>query len=167
MEAQIKFSKESLKEAVKNKDIQSIAKSVFKAMAYTQTVAEIVKPIQQEIIDFYKFEIAAKWREPKYRFEGDVLINRPDDMYLADDTDCNIYYEETHKKYLSAGFKLKEKGYCPLLIAEDLERKVKRAFVDSLEEYIGMNADDLICSGLKHYKAYIEINLRMFAPYCK
>jgi hypothetical protein len=154
---------ETIKTMVNESHLINAAKTVFTAIAYEQTVAEIIKTKQMEVISFFKFKSAPEWQEKlKNKKVLPELITRPEDMYLASDEDFNLYLNEMHKFHKESGFKVK-KNYCPLLVAESLTREAKRAFVDLLEPFTGISFDGLICSGLKNYHKYIDLNLSLFA----
>lgn len=139
-----------------DESLKTLAANILNCRAYEQTVSAIISPKQQEIIDFYKFEVLAKWH-------GDgapTIVDNKDHLYLASDEDFNIYIKEMHNFYLEQGFNV-EFGTCPLLVAESLTRLAKHAFCDALAAYTKLDTDDVLCSGVETYKEYIELNLSL------
>jgi hypothetical protein len=67
------------------------------------------------------------------------------------------------KVYVNVNLLPTKDGNCPLLEAESLERDAKQAFIDALEPYTGLSVHRLLCSGLKTYDKYIDLNLSLFA----
>ena len=152
-----KLTVETIKAMHTDKVMVALAKNLFTAMAYEQTIADLVKPKQQEVVSFYKFQVA----EENKKFGRETISNK-DHMYLASEEDFTIYMNEMHKFYIANGFKV-ELGVCPLLQAESLTRTAEQAFVNASQQYTGLNVHNLICAGMKHYREYIELNLKMFA----
>ncbi len=139
--------------------LQTLAKAVFMAMAYTQTVRETIEPKQQEVIDFYKFKVDQQWRD----IEVGTIITNHKQLYLAHPDDWQLFQREMDKKYVEVNLIPTKPGNCPLLEAESLERDTKRYFIDGLEPYTGLSFDRLISSGLDNYRKYIDLNLTIFA----
>ena len=78
------------------------------------------------------------------------------------DADFKIYNEETHKKALEAGFKIK-KDYCPLLIAENLLIEAENNLIDTFEEITGIKRDDILNLDLR--KKYLDLTLSLMSQY--
>lgn len=156
-------SAEEVKKMISDPDCIKVVNALFEAVAYAETVRDVIEPKQQELIDFYKFETADMWTE-KYG-EPKRVITKYDHLYLATDEDSNLLYKEMHKVHLELGFKV-EMNYCPLLIAEDLVRKVKVQVADFLEPYMGVSYDQ-ISYNLDRYKKYFELVMTMFAGVVK
>jgi hypothetical protein len=156
---------ESVTSMVKDETMISLAKSLFQAIAYVETVKAVIAPKQQEIIDRHQFKTAPIWD----KFEGGRTITKESDMFLASDEDFQIYLDEMDSFHNEKGFQKISKDHCPLLMAESLLRDVQRGFVDSTKPYTGMDADMLLCSrnGLANYKTYIDLHLNLFAPTIK
>lgn len=154
---------DEVKKMTSDQDCIKVVNALFEAVAYAETVRALIEPKQQELIDFYKFETADMWTE-KY---GDPkrIITKYDHLYLASDEDSDLLYKEMHKVHLELGFKV-EMNYCPLLIAEDLVRKVKVQVADFLEPYMGMSYDQISYS-LDSYKMYFDLVMTMFAGVVK
>jgi hypothetical protein len=158
------FSVQKVKEMTQDQNLIKAATAVFQAMAYEQTVREVIAPKQKEVIDFFKFKVAPDNLD-LCDFE---TITRYEDLYLVSTEDIQIYIKEMDLFHREKGFKKPSPDHCPLLIAESLTRDTKEVFVDLLEPFTGLSFHQLICAGLnKAYKPYIDLNLSLFAPLVK
>lgn len=137
------------------------AKAVFLAMAHTETVRPIVEGYQRELIAYMRPMVASKWRERM----GDKEITDIKHTYLMDDNDAKWYYAECDKKAAENGFKTPGPGYCPLLMAENLQIKAEAVLVDCMGERFGMTRHNLLCAGLDKYKQFISLSLKLLAPF--
>lgn len=151
----------SLKDLVNDENNIKVMRSLFQAVAYCEVVRGVIGPKQQEIIDFYRFEIDEKWIKAG---DTDKRITSEKRMYLASEEDFQIYLNELEKFYYSeeCPFKPKEKGNCPLLEAESFVRDVKRDVAEFFKDYFGFGYDE-ISRSLQNYKEYYELLMTMFA----
>lgn len=150
------------------------AETCFAAMAYTQTVAPVIEAIQQKVLDANKYawdfeSVSGGVENPKRDFAEFVAkhgeyCSREFDTYLIGDANLSHYIDECHKEYLLAGFDVKH-GYCPKLIAESLERDAKRALIDALQPITGVTSE-MATRSLKRYREFVELSLRLMAPFC-
>jgi hypothetical protein len=147
-----------------NAELIKAAETVFLAMTYTESIRPSVEKIQQDLVDFWKMEVSPKWRDSRGLPEGNI-IDTPNHVYLASDEDARLYYLDLDDAYKKAGYKDLKAGYCPLLIAESLQREAERLLVESSKYIHKMDADDVICSGMKNYKQLIELTLKLCAPF--
>lgn len=133
-------------------------KDYFIAEAKYKTTEPIIKEIQEKLLS-----------EIKYRNrETGVVITQSKETWLMSDSDFDKYYAFLYPRYLEKGFNPKY-GYCPLLIAEDELRKAGKKLIDAVYPITGLAAKDIINSkdgkGLKHFKEFIDVTLRLFVPY--
>lgn len=154
------ITKQTLKDITKDYAVITAAETIFIAMAYEQTVREQLEPIQQEEVEFWKFEVC----EDMKRFEPETLITDFKMMYLASEEDRKLYWTCMNEHHNRLGFKKKSKDHCPILVAESQTRDAKRLLIDVLEPFTGINEDHLI-GCMKHYKEYIELHLNLLAPF--
>jgi hypothetical protein len=138
-------------------DMKQAAKNVFMAMAFTQTIKPIVEGYQHKILNEMQF---------KDKYTGDIITN-PFNDYLMSADDFNTYLRMCNYERIKAGLKVKSAEYCPLLVAEDLQRQAERVFVETMEPITHLTADKVLCSkdGLANYKKLIDLSLRLLAPY--
>ncbi|NQU52162.1 MAG: hypothetical protein HQ522_06440 [Bacteroidetes bacterium] len=151
---------ETLKKMTADPDCIKVVNALFEAVAYTETVSDIIEPKEQEVVSFYQFKVAQKNLE---RWpEDDKIIDSPSRMYLSDDEDFEIYLKEMNKFHNEMGFKNKSPDNCPLLEAESLVRTVRIQVCNFLEPYIQIKYSD-ISGTLKGYKAYYDLIMKIFA----
>ena len=144
-----------------DKDCLSVVETLFKAIAYCETIRDIVEPKQQEVVDFFKFKV-----KPEYVERGrEEIISKPSQLYLVDESDWGVYDREMIAFFKEKGLKHKE-GCCPLLEAESLVRETKKCVADVLEPFTGISHNRLSYS-LKSYERYFDLQMRLFAPKIK
>lgn len=164
------LTNESVAQMVSDKDNIKVMQSLFEAVAYQETIRSIIEPLQQEIVDKYKFKTSQEWVDKRASVNEDfterVVITTPKHMYLADDDDFNIYLKELERGYERVKCLPKKKGNCPLLEAESFVRDVKREVADYFEPYTGMNYNQISYS-LESYKKYFDLLMQLFAPKIK
>lgn len=143
-------------ENIKNLDADIIqaGKELFEAKARTETVKEIIIPLQKKVLKRHQFT-AEKMRE-----EGEETILNPDHTYRLSDEDFNTYLDDIHEEHHKAGFKCK-RNYCPLLKAENEEVKASRKLIDSAEKLTGIKNEDVY--KLDQRREYIDLLLSLIA----
>jgi hypothetical protein len=138
-------------------DMKQAAKTVFIAMAFTETIRPIVEDYQQKILNELK---------PKDVYRNEVITN-PKYSYQMNDSDFQVYLKRCNEERIKAKLHVESEEYCPLLVAEDLQRQAERSFIDIMEPITHLSADKVLCSkdGLDNYKKLIDLSLRLLAPY--
>ena len=134
-----------------------VAFAVMTAMACESAIRAIVEPIQQEVIDAFRF----------INQETGEEINNSRQMYMASDEDFRLYMADTRRLYRDKGIQPENPDHCPLLVAEDLTRKAKQNMIDYCEQYTGIGHSDLFYDFPNDYNNYIDLTLRFFAPKVK
>jgi len=157
-----------LKEFKPTQDQVSAARAVFVSMAYADTVREVVEEYQKEFLDTFKPE------NKKFPRHNVKIITRLSDTYLMNDFDFDLYLDwcedkaKEHKLTLKSNkFGIIERGYCPLLAAEEVQRQAEHLLIESMESITGLTLHKIICSGLENLRKYIDLTLRLLAPYVK
>ena len=154
----------------------SAAKAVFMAMAYTESVREVIEPVQKRLLqeNHYKIDFNTFTRtERDYEHMKEEVGEYCRDwkyLYLIFDKDMTDLMNKAHYQYTRVlGFEVEKVGYCPLLCAESLERDAKRLLVDIMQPVTGLTAEDVLCAphALENYKKLIDLTLRLLSPYCK
>lgn len=135
--------------------MREAAKEVFTAMAYTKTIRGIVEPYRNRIL----VEIKA------VNVETGEPVTKDFDAYLMSDEQFNLYVKRCNEERIKAGLKVECEGYCPLLVAEELERKAKRALIKALNPITGVDVDGLLCLGMDNYHKYVDLSLRLMASF--
>lgn len=144
------------------------AKNVFIAMAYTETIRPIVEGYQKKVLNFFQFKNNGELKRLSKRFpeiKERVILN-PKESYLLDDEDFKIYLAECNIEREKAGLKVDNPDFCPLLVAESLERDAKRCLVETMETITGIETS-ILTGHLEEYKKVVDLTLRLLAPYCK
>jgi hypothetical protein len=158
---------DEVKKMTSDPDCIKVVNALFEAIAYTETVKALIEPKQQEVVDFFKFEISPK-RVALYKkrgFDMPLIIDSPRNLYEASAEDCELYYKEMHKIHRELGFDV-ELHYCPILIAENMVSDLKKEVCDFLEPYMGIKYEQISYS-LDFYRKYFELVMTMFAPTVK
>lgn len=138
------------------------AETLFASMAAVQTIRPIVQKIQQEALS------NGSYRHKAENSDLGEFVTNISHTYLMSDEDFDKYLTVINAEYLKEGFTV-EPGYCPLLIAEDNERKAKRLLIDVMEPITKIKSDDLYCS--KNWKenvqSFIDLTLRLLSPFVR
>lgn len=147
------LTKKDLKQITSDSKVIEAAENVFITKAYRQTVEAIVNPKKREVLQKYTNE------------RGEKIIN-PEYDWTLNDNDFQEYQNEMHTFYLQQGLNVSF-DYCPLLIAEDNETKAEHALIKALEPYTGIAKNDIFTTpkALKIYYKYIDLNLKLLAPF--
>lgn len=139
------------------------AKAVFICMAAVETVRPVVEGYQKNILAFWKFQPAKEWRKN----ESNEPILEPNRAYLLSENDFRLYMADIRDEQKKAGLKTDNPDNCPLLVAESGLRKAKAVLIDVMEPMTGFTVDKMLCAGMEVYDKYIELTLRLLAPYVK
>jgi hypothetical protein len=155
------MNKTQLKNFKPSQEMIDAAITVFQAKAYTELVKPVVEAYKQQIVDAHCFQY-----DPKHVIKGVRLhtlgrITKTMDMWLANDDDANEYYRLCDLAKKEAGFTDLEPGYCPLLVAEDLERQANCALSDLMQPVTGIDHRNLPKVDLLNRLE--DINLRFMA----
>lgn len=138
---------------------------VFKAMAWVDVIKPVVEGYQKEILSRHQWHIAKEWSEK--RGSPDRIILEPTNSYLLEDEDFQTYLQECHVARAKAGLKVDNDDFCPLLVAENLLNKAKNVLIDVMSTTTGIEHDDLFHHGLEDYNKYIDLTLRLLAPFLR
>lgn len=143
------------------------AQTVFMAMAYTKTIEPIVRRYESEILKKHQWTNKGEIeRLAKHNLtEVEKVILNPGHSYLLSDEDFLIYNSECNEARKAAGLKVESEEFCPLLVAENLERQAKRAFIDAMEETTKVKFDDLFKNFPEDYNKYLDLSLKLLAPF--
>jgi len=140
----------------------SIANTVFKAMAYEQCVRPIVEGYQRRILADLQSPPALDYGDDS---SAPKIVLEPKHSYLLPDDVFKVYHARCQKARDAAGFKVDHPDKCPLLIAEHLVIQAKQALIEEMEPVTGLSLDMLTQAGLDNYHQYIELTLKLLAPF--
>jgi hypothetical protein len=140
------------------------AEAVFMTKAYADMIRPIVRGYQQEILDYEKYEYDEKQFERRGKTPKD-WIKKPGDTYLMRDNDFQHYLKRCRQEQEKAGLKTDSPEQCPLLVAEDQERKAINLLIEAMIPITGIDSHKLLCSGMDNYDEYVNLTLRLLAPF--
>ncbi|GGI90543.1 hypothetical protein [Legionella impletisoli] len=134
------------------------AKNCLAQQAWYETILPTIKCIQREVL--------LKLRPLDKRTKE--IITDPDNAWKMSDDDFKDYEALLHGRYIKEGFKVKF-GYCPLLISERELTQSKKILIDTMEPITALQSMMIINArnGLKLFDDFVEITLRLIAPYIK
>ena len=133
------------------------AETVCKAIAFYEVTRKRIEPRQQYVLELIK-AVDKRTGEP---------VRKADHTYLMADNQFKEYLEEMRTEFKNLGYtddKYIKDDYCPLLVAQDMVRQAKQALIISMEDVTGLPYDQVALS-LDVYDKYIELTLRLLAPY--
>jgi len=138
------------------------AEAVFAAMANVQTIEPIVQGYQTAILAKHRFA-----PDPELtRFASEIILD-PKEAFLLKDADFKVYNAECLAERDRLGLKVDKPEFCPLLVAEDLQRKAEHWLVEAMKPVTGLDLDRLLCAGVEELKKYIDLALRLLAPFVR
>jgi hypothetical protein len=117
------------------------AEAVFVAMAYVESIRPTVEAYKAEVFakfDFFPAEKLSERMGCDLKPNGAILHEK--DCWLAmktsdDQETLAPYWKALHERHLAEGFKVKEVGYCPLLMAEHSEREARWALTAAFRPF--------------------------------
>jgi len=133
------------------------------ALAVTQTVADIVKPIQSEVLTDFNFfnDLSVKHGLERER------ITDPNDLYLSEDEEqVAAYYAAVDQRLRADGVKPDEMPaeHCPLLVAEHEQTLAENALIVAAARMMDVDEPEnfnhrLLCqsNGLEMRQEFIDI----------
>ena len=142
-------------------------------MALVETVTPVVQGYDREILQEMK---------PTSRYTGE-LITDPNRGYEMPDAEFKIYLfkmreqQTEHPDIIAIVNSIRiawgmkpidfegDPDYCPLLVAEDMQRIAKRQLIDAMESITALEADKVLCSGLDNYEKLVDLSLELLAPF--
>lgn len=157
------------------------ANCLILAMAYTQTIRPELEKIQQDVLNKFRYKweldkVCGKQDQKRSIDEFEEFTQRHGeycktwfDTYLISDKDFSHCLTEYHARFTQKGFKVKEFGFCPLLVAESIEREARGLLIDEMEPVTGIKYDDFFrtTKWKENMDKYIDLTLRLLSPYLK
>ena len=137
------------------------------ALAFTQTIANAVKPIQSEALAGFEFFNDLSIRHGAER----ERITDPDRLYESEnERDILAYYAAVDQRLKADGIKPQDMPaeHCPLLVAENDQIKAEWALIAAAAQMLGDDDPEsfnhrLLCqtSGLEKRHEFIELTARL------
>lgn len=109
----------------------SLAYAVAVAQAFAQCERERVDAYIEPMFQSFSFHARADWG-------GDLLTKAKQAYLCGDEAGIAKFYAEADKLHRIHGFK-GEAGYCPALVAEEIQRKAERAILEAGSEFLGVD----------------------------
>lgn len=148
---------------VPTKTMIRAAEMVFATMAIVGTIRPVVEKYQAEILARGQWRVSEKFDGT--RMGDDEVIVDPNLSYLMAEEDFALYHAQCKEARALANLKVEQEDQCPLLVAEDMQRKAEHALIEAMEPVTGLTVHKLLCAGMAKYKEYVELNLRLMAPF--
>ena len=139
------------------------AETVFLTMAFVQTIRPVVLEYQASILALGNWKIAPRFAD---RLGSEVILD-PKMSYLMTSANFALYEQKCKLARVVARLHVAKEDQCPLLVAEHLARQAEQALVDAMSEITNLSVDKLLSSGQDQYKQFIELTLKLLAPYVK
>lgn len=139
----------------------SAAETVFLAKTLLALIEPIVTAYQRDILRRGQWKTAPQFGEGSEQF----VVTDPKNAWLLSDADFAVYDAQCKAARVSAGLYVENPEQCPKLVAEDHVRLAERELVNALQPATKLSADDLLISGMKNYKNYVETSLKLMAPF--
>lgn len=134
----------------------STACTLFLAKAFTETIRPIVEGYRKKILDDMKPHTSDGRLITEIEFDwtmGDVLFAE--------------YHARCKKERDAAGLTVENDEHCPLLVAEELERRAQHAFLDAMVPVTKMNWVDVLSSrkGIENLNTLLDLSMKLMAPF--
>jgi len=154
------MSNEDMKNFKPNSEMLESAEVVFLSMAYVETIKPIVENIQKKVLNKHKFKVAKKYRN----YEKDKIITEEKYSYLMSNEDFKIYHNECRTLEDEKGLKVSNPEFCPLLVAENEQRKAENLLMNSFKVITGLDTDDINMS-LDNRKKFLDLTLGFMSQF--
>jgi len=130
--------------------------ALMAAKAAVQTIEPVVTAYQKEVlsrnqwtnkgeVERHLLRLATKGADIDIHVEERVITD-PRHTYQLSDQDFDCYLLQVRVEQEKAGLKTESPEHCPLLVAEEVERKACREFLESMSPITQMSFDDVICA---------------------
>jgi len=138
------------------------AERLFTAMAYVALIQPIVIAYKSSILAKGQWHIRAEYCEHL----GQGAITDPGQAYLMSDEHFAEYDARCKAARKVSGLYVKHDDECPLLAAETNVIQAEHALIDEFRSVTNLTAQQMICAGFVQYKEFVDLTLRLMAPFC-
>lgn len=143
----------------------SAAEALFMAMALEQTVRPIVRAYQEKILAEAQWSTDPHWLD--HGMESFVILD-PKDAFLMSNANFAEYDARCKVERIAAGLHVDDPEQCPLCVADHTVALAKHALIEEMTAITpNVTANRLLCAGMEKYDEFIELTLRLLAPFCK
>ena len=138
------------------------AQLVFLAMTLVAKIKPIVEKYRKEILEKHQFRIAKKY--VALGLEDQTILD-PKDAFQLEDPDFLTYHVECKQARDAAKLHVDDEEFCPLLVAEHDVTKAEHVLIEAMTPATNVKLDQLFNHGIDDYKKYIELTLKLLAPF--
>ena len=110
--------------------------AVLLAQAVADVEQERCDKIKRKLLAEREYFVAERWN----RLKTPARVTDPNLAYLMGDADAAEYYAALDAAYATAGYKL-EPGYCPALIAENVQVQAENAMIVAAGKWFSQFVD--------------------------
>ena len=135
---------------------------VFRSMAWEATIRPIVEGYQRKILADLNSAPEIDYREDK---TAPKIVLEPKHAWLLPKKTFMVYHVRCNEEQEKAGLITDHPDHCPLLVAEGCVTKAEHAIVEAMQCVTGLTSDELLCAGMDRYRQYIDLTLRLLAPF--
>jgi hypothetical protein len=157
---------ELMKTFIPSPEMIRAAENCFAAMAFTETIRPIVEGYQREILEYEKYPYNPKMMLRREKAPADYISNLKH-TYMLTDEDAKHYYKRCNEERIKAKLHVDSEEYCPLLVAEHLQRDAEHALIDVMFPITHISRE-MIWNGsnaLEHLKKLLDLTLRLMAGF--
>lgn len=145
------------------------AEHVFLAMAFEQSVRPIVEGYRRRILAERTWRCAPDLVERMERRPSDQPVGQyvtdTKDTWMMEKADFAVYLERCNAERITAGLVVEHESYCPLLVAENITIQAKHALCDVIAGVTNIPAKTAARLKLDGYRKFIDLSLRLLAPF--
>ncbi|WP_031431850.1 hypothetical protein [Methylomicrobium agile] len=113
------------------------AQSARKTTFILEAIEPVVIGYKRAILENHQFRADASLNPD---IEGALVLD-PEHAYLLSDEDYWIYAEECNEARIKAALIVDNPGQCPLLVAQEMQRKAQKELIDAMESLTGVSLD--------------------------
>lgn len=142
-------------------EIKQAVSAYLMARVYAETMRAEVDKIETAVLEESEYLVKPEWC--KRYGEKKIRVLKPSDSYLMEESDYKDFWAESVKRMKAAGLdrhlpkgETMEAGYCPALVAEELQRVAARLIVEVAEPLTGVSVDKITCH-LDLYRKYVDL----------
>lgn len=136
------------------------ASNVFMAKAHLSLIKPIVEGYMQKILDQQEWHVAEKYRD---KFPLRITNHRSD--FMMSEADFARYYQLCDEERQKAGLAILKEGHCPLSDARQTLFLAETALIDVMAPTTEITSQQLNQANIEHRQEYIELTLRLLAPF--
>jgi hypothetical protein len=138
----------------KDKKAQALCKKLNEAERNENLTFYIVSDYEREVLNTIS---------PRCKETGEFIMESKR-LYLASEEVAEACYKAFNEaRKAKTTLKVKDEGYCPLLVAESETIKAKQEFINYTSKYTGLEWNSLLCSGVSNCNKMVDITQKLFA----